>query len=121
MQGLADGSGLPFDTVVQIHMIPEAVKAHCSMVGAWGAAISNTSGSLYQLRALDWSTDGPFQQYPQVTVYHPEDGNGHAFSILTWCTSNPLTSHLLTPSQLALLVPLLDTAVALLVSVRRCG
>jgi len=86
MQGLADGSGLTMQQIIQLHMIPELVKAHCSMVGAWGASISNTTGTLYQLRALDWSTNGPFQQFPQVTVYHPNDGNGHEFSILTWST-----------------------------------
>merc|ERR1712137_148908 len=84
MQGLADGSGLPVQQIIQMHMIPELIKAHCSMVGAWGVSISTTDGSLYQLRALDWDTNGPFQEYPQVTVYHPNDNDGQAFSILTW-------------------------------------
>merc|ERR1711862_469457 len=65
-------------------MIPELIKAHCSMVGAWGNAITNTTGSIYQLRALDWSTNGPFQKFPQVTVYHPTDDDGHSFAVLTW-------------------------------------
>jgi hypothetical protein len=42
----------------------QLIQAACSMFGAWGKAISNTNGTLYQLRALDWSTDGPFQQVP---------------------------------------------------------
>mmetsp|Transcript_8941 Transcript_8941/g.11057 ORF Transcript_8941/g.11057 Transcript_8941/m.11057 type:complete len:288 (-) Transcript_8941:56-919(-) len=84
MQGLADGSGIPLAKIIQVQMIPELIRAHCSMVGAWGDAITNTTGSLYQLRALDWSTNGPFQKYPQVTVYHPEDNSGHPFAILTW-------------------------------------
>lgn len=52
MQGLADGSGIPVDKIIQVQMIPELIRAHCSMVGAWGDAITNTTGSLYQLRAL---------------------------------------------------------------------
>jgi hypothetical protein len=40
------------------------------MFGAWGKAISNTNGTLYQLRALDWSTDGPFQQVRNTDRHH---------------------------------------------------
>jgi hypothetical protein len=68
--------------IVRVHMFPELIKAHCTMVGAWGNAIKSTDGTLYQLRALDWSTDGPFQLYPTVIVYHPD--NGHNFTIVTW-------------------------------------
>ena len=39
---------------------------------------------LYQLRSLDWNTNGPFQEFPALFVYHPEAGNGHAFSSLSW-------------------------------------
>jgi len=65
-------------------MLPELIQAACTMFGAWGPAIANTTGSLYQLRALDWNTDGPFQQYPAVVVYHPNSDNGHDFAIVTW-------------------------------------
>ena len=89
MQGLADGSGVPYKQILQVHMLPELIKAHCSIIGAWGPAISGTSGSLYQLRALDWSTNGPFQAFPALTVYHPEEGNGHDFAILGWSKPSP--------------------------------
>eukprot|EP01121_Diplochlamys_sp_Union-15-3_P011240 TRINITY_DN3231_c0_g3_i2.p1 TRINITY_DN3231_c0_g3~~TRINITY_DN3231_c0_g3_i2.p1 ORF type:complete len:430 (-),score=64.57 TRINITY_DN3231_c0_g3_i2:65-1327(-) len=82
IRGIADGSGVDYDELIQIHMFPELIKASCSMVGASGSAIAKTNGTLYQLRALDWSTDGPFQLFPQVLVYHPD--NGHPFSILSW-------------------------------------
>jgi hypothetical protein len=29
-------------------------------------------------------TDGPFQQYPIVLVYHPNEGAGHPFSVVSW-------------------------------------
>jgi len=82
LRGLADGSGMEYMQVVRIHMLPELIQASCTMVGAWGPAVANTNGTLYQLRALDWSTDGPFQQYPAYIVYHPDQG--HDFAILTW-------------------------------------
>ena len=52
--------------------------------GAWGSA--TTGGKTLQLRALDWDVDGPFKNYPQITVYHPnKDGsNGHAFANIGW-------------------------------------
>ena len=54
------------------------------MVGSWGEAINSTNGTLYQLRALDWETTGPFQQFPAVIVYHPTNNNGHPFGIFTF-------------------------------------
>eukprot|EP01125_Pyxidicula_operculata_P021953 TRINITY_DN878_c0_g1_i1.p1 TRINITY_DN878_c0_g1~~TRINITY_DN878_c0_g1_i1.p1 ORF type:complete len:425 (+),score=84.40 TRINITY_DN878_c0_g1_i1:435-1709(+) len=86
LRGIADGSGYDYNQIVRIHMFPELIQAACSMVGAWGAATSNTKspGSLYQLRALDWTTNGPFQNFPTVLVYHPNDNNGHPFAILTF-------------------------------------
>ena len=63
------------------------------MFGAWGDAI-NSDQKLLQLRALDWVTSryhllpanflqdmtGPFRDYSQITVYHPNQGDGHAFA-----------------------------------------
>jgi len=91
LKGIADGSGLDEKMLIQVHMLPELIKAHCSMFGAWGPATANTAakGELYQLRSLDWSANGPFQQYPMVLTYHPAEPSsqspgGHPFSILTW-------------------------------------
>lgn len=91
LKGIADGSGIDVQQIIQAHMLPELIKAHCSMFGAYGPATANTEaqGKLYQLRALDWSANGPFQEYPAVITYHPssiEAGGpgGHPFSILAW-------------------------------------
>jgi len=84
LQGIADAAGVDFMRVVRLHMIPELIQAQCTMVGAWGQAISKTNGTLYQLRALDWQVDGPFQKYPAIIVYHPQQGNGQAFAIVGW-------------------------------------
>mmetsp|Transcript_26735 Transcript_26735/g.92879 ORF Transcript_26735/g.92879 Transcript_26735/m.92879 type:complete len:371 (-) Transcript_26735:219-1331(-) len=94
MQGVADGAGLTLNKIFQLAVFPELIQAACSMFGAWGPATQQSrGGDLVQLRALDWTTDGPFQQYPVVIVYHPagstgSDGGGgaagHAYSVLTW-------------------------------------
>lgn len=76
IQGMADGSGMDIKLIRRLNMIPELIKAHCSMIGAWGPAINETApgSTLYQLRALDWNTDGPFQEKPAILVYHPDNG-----------------------------------------------
>jgi len=70
MQGMADATGLDFKMIRRVHMIGELTKGSCSMYGAWGDA--TLDGKTLQMRALDWDTSGPFQDYPQVTVYHKE-------------------------------------------------
>ena len=53
------------------------------MFGAWGDATAD--GNVLQLRALDWDTDGPFQDYPQVTIYHGDGGaGGQTFANVGW-------------------------------------
>lgn len=58
LQGMADGAGLPFMEMVRISMIPELIKASCSIMLAWGDATASGSaaGDVVHLRALDWDT-----------------------------------------------------------------
>jgi len=83
LRGMGDATGIDYMQLVRIHMLPELIQAHCSMVGAWGPAIKGTNGTLFQMRSLDWDTSGPYQQAPVVIVYHPKD-LGHNFALLTW-------------------------------------
>jgi len=76
MKGIADASGVDYNSLVQVHMLPELVKAACSIFGAGKTATPD--GSLYQLRALDWDVSGPMQKYPVVTIYHPDQGQPFA-------------------------------------------
>ena len=68
----------------------------------FGANSSATpDGSLLQLRALDWDVEGqfslycglpltassgagPFKNFPQITVYHPQPNNGYPFVNIGW-------------------------------------
>jgi hypothetical protein len=68
--GLSAGSGVDIISLRRVAMIAEWTRAQCSMLGAWGEA------SLTGIRALDWDTDGPFQQWPLVTVFHPDHSTG---------------------------------------------
>jgi len=80
LKGLADASGMDYQMLLRLNMFPEITKASCSFFGAWGDATVN--GKTLQLRALDYDTVGPFKDYPQVTIYHPNDGN--AFANIGW-------------------------------------
>jgi len=82
LRGLADASGVDYQTLLRLNMFPEITKASCSFFGAYGNATAE-SGNTYQLRALDYDTVGPFKDYPQLTIYHPTDG-GHPFANLGW-------------------------------------
>eukprot|EP01127_Copromyxa_protea_P004456 TRINITY_DN14317_c0_g1_i1.p1 TRINITY_DN14317_c0_g1~~TRINITY_DN14317_c0_g1_i1.p1 ORF type:complete len:423 (-),score=87.84 TRINITY_DN14317_c0_g1_i1:40-1308(-) len=85
LKGFADGSGIDYMAVVRMHMFPEVIKAQCSMVGAWGPAnANNNNGDLVQLRALDWATNGPFQEFPAILVYHPSASETNDFAIISF-------------------------------------
>lgn len=81
-RGIADATGADYKTIRRIHLIGEITKGRCSMFGAWGKATPD--GGLLQLRALDWDTDGPLQDFPVVVVYHPDEGYGHDFANVGW-------------------------------------
>jgi len=84
LQGAADGSNgaISFLDLWRISMIPEATKAQCSITGAWGSATAN--GGLLQLRALDWGTSSPFQQWPLLTVFHYDNTTFNSHAALGW-------------------------------------
>lgn len=83
---MADGAGLDYMSIVRMSMIPELIKAACSIVVAWGEATAGgaAAGKPVHLRALDWDTGGPFQKYPLLLTMHPGAGNGSTFTSLTW-------------------------------------
>jgi len=77
LEGLSLGGGVSDQKLQWIHLLGELTKGSCSMFGAWGAAVP-AEYSLLQLRGLEWDMDGPFRDYPQITVYHPTDGHPFA-------------------------------------------
>lgn len=83
VRGIADAAGIDYNTLYRINMFPELTKASCSFFGAWGKAVGKENHS-YQLRALDFDTTGPFRDFPLVTVYHPNEGEGKPFAQVGW-------------------------------------
>jgi len=88
MRGLADGvnnASVTFESIWKLTLLGELTKGTCSMFGVWGDAIAEVQDTeLLQLRSLDWDTEGPFSEYPAVLVYHPNEGNGHAYANVGW-------------------------------------
>jgi isopenicillin-N N-acyltransferase-like protein len=66
----------------RINLIPELLKASCSLGGWWGKATQ--TGSLLQLRALDWEEHAPIAKLPLVTVYHPTEAGSVPFANIAW-------------------------------------
>ena len=76
IKGLAEGSGVPVETLKRAQMIPVVGNYACSGVSVWGEASSN--GNLYQIRNLDFSMGAGLQDYPVIVIYLPNDGIAHA-------------------------------------------
>lgn len=62
LTGMVNATGISMERALGVTLLPEIIKAGCSMFGAWGKATAQSrDGALVQLRALDWTTNGPFQ------------------------------------------------------------
>ena len=82
MKGIAKGSGIPAKTWRRINLIPELLKASCSIGGWWGPATE--TGKLLQLRALDWEEHSPIAKFPLIAVYHPSEAGSVPFANIAW-------------------------------------
>merc|ERR1711991_689573 len=70
VEGVAEASGLSYAEIMRLTVFPDLVKAHCSMVGAWGSATDATY------------SDSLVQRWPLVTVFHSNSSS--AFATLGW-------------------------------------
>lgn len=59
-------------------MIPELTQAACTIVGAWKNSTKNNR--LLQLRALDWSSDAPVNQFPSIVIYNSTEPGSKIFA-----------------------------------------
>lgn len=64
MKGLADGSGVSFKRIKQIHAMPEIYPTLCANGAYWGKATAD--GRLIALRNLDWNRDMGIQNRAAV-------------------------------------------------------
>ena len=78
LQGLSDATGYNYTKLLWIHLFPESAAGHCSMFGAWGKATAKSySGSLLQMRALDYIMADFLSDNHALIVYHPLEGQAY--------------------------------------------
>jgi hypothetical protein len=70
MQGMADGSGLPYTSILFLNLFPEMF--HCSGVIVKDAATLH--GELYHVRVLDYSKGNGLQSTAILTIVEPNNG-----------------------------------------------
>lgn len=76
LRGLADGSGVPYELLLRVQMIPVVSDYACSGVAAWGSATAN--GHLLQIRNLDFTVGAGLEDCPAIVIYRPKRGIPHA-------------------------------------------
>ena len=64
-------------TVKRVNMLPELIRMACTAFGAWGKGSGSETGSLVQLRALDFG-GGPFANYTVITTNRNENERSFA-------------------------------------------
>lgn len=80
LQGIADGAEGKVDYMLlrRINLLPELMRATCSILGAWGPATDDEK--LYHLRALDWDAEVPVSQYPSIVIYDSVEEGSNVFA-----------------------------------------
>ncbi len=73
LQGLADGSGIPLQTLQRVHALPELMATSCSSFAVFGGGTKD--GRLIHGRNLDWAIQSDVQRYSALFVYHPAGKN----------------------------------------------
>jgi hypothetical protein len=151
LQGMADGSGLPFNDVAVLNTMP-ALFNHmfsCCEISIWGDA--TVDGKLYHVRSLDWSlniidpeTGTNAHENIVLFVRNPENGYGSVYpefagDITAWsgvndqgimvgedtCLTYDTTFHGICPAfRMRMILDKADSAdeaMDILVSNRTCG
>lgn len=89
LHGIADGAGVTFNEVYRLFLVPELMKAACTVVGAYGSATTN--GKVMHLRGLDFGFF-PIRDFPMISVYHfsqnPIGGNTRDVAVFGWIILN---------------------------------
>lgn len=87
IRGVAHGANMDEKDIRRMNLLPELIKAACSIVGASQDATKNSTvmnGHLLQLRALDWDKFAPIKAYASAIVYHPSEPGSHNFVNVGW-------------------------------------
>lgn len=84
IQGIVDGSRgkIKYDHLRRINFVSEITRAHCTIIGAWGAATFD--GKLYHLRTLDWNPTAPVNEFPSLIIYEPSTPGQQTYANVAW-------------------------------------
>lgn len=82
MRGIAEAANVNEHIIRQVNLIPELLKASCSILGAYGKATA--SGKTIHLRSLDWEEHAPISKWPTITVYHSNEAGSYPFANFAW-------------------------------------
>lgn len=82
IKGIADGSGHSATDIKRINLLPELIKAACTVIGLWGNA-TNEHNTLH-MRALDWDQNNPISEFPVLISYIPSDKNLRPHINVAW-------------------------------------
>jgi isopenicillin-N N-acyltransferase-like protein len=82
INGIGKGSGIHAKEFARINLVPELIKAACTVAGVWGKASQN--GKTLHVRALDWDYKNPISKLPIVTIYHPSNPNWQTHANFAW-------------------------------------
>lgn len=83
LRGVAEGSGVPYESIVRTHMVPVVGSYSCSGVACWGSATKD--GHLLQIRNLDFTVGAGLEDCPAIVIYRPENGIPHASVTVAGC------------------------------------
>ena len=109
MQGMAAATGISYQKIVRMHMLPEITKGHCTFIGLTGKATVN--GVTLQTRQLDYSMHSWIQNHPTVVIYHPVNNAtlGYPFANVGWAgvimTLSGMSSNQLGISEIGISYP----------------
>ena len=57
IRGMAEGAGVNSQDLKRINLIPELIKAACTVAGLWGPATAQKN--VLHMRSLDWDRKNP--------------------------------------------------------------
>lgn len=80
--GIAAGAKINGKDIARMNIVPETIKAACTVAGVWGAAAFNNH--TLHVRSLDWDAGNPISKFPIIVVYHPSDPNLIVHANIGW-------------------------------------
>lgn len=82
IKGVAEGAGMDSRDLKRINLVPELIKAACTVAGVWGPATAQRN--TLHMRSLDWDNKNPINEFPVAIVYQPVGEGFHPHVNFAW-------------------------------------